>query len=93
MTETITSTDTGRALATVVGGLLVRRSSDISHARHAIDYARTLRVTGGDGAHIARAQRLANQAIRWVREDNAAIQDVSLCPCGSVYRCTCVAPF
>lgn len=89
----ITQNATGNALATVVGGMLVRRASDISHARAAVEYARMVRIAGGDGAHVARALRIANQSVRWVREDNAAIQDVSLCPCGSVYRCTCVAPF
>lgn len=88
-----TTTDTNGALATVVGGLLVRRVNDIDHARRSLDYVRVLRTTGADGAHVARALRIAAQSIRWVRETNAAIADVSLCPCGSVYRCKCVAPF
>lgn len=88
-----TSPDSRTALATVVGSALVRRVNDIAHARNAVAYARTLRLTGADGAHVARALRMAHDSVRWVREDAAIIADVSLCPCGTVYRCKCVAPF
>lgn len=89
----VSNATTHAAFATVTGGLFARYYGDLRHARAAIEYARTVRIAGGDGAHVARALRIANQSVRWVREDIAAIRDVSLCPCGSVYRCTCVAPF
>lgn len=93
MTNLATDTDTRGALATIIGGALVRRNNDVNHAANAITYARVLRNSGADREHVARALRFAHDAIRWVREDAAIIADVSLCPCGSVYRCKCVAPF
>lgn len=92
-TPTTTATALRTTTATLVGELLWKRSQDAAYVRSAVEYVRVLRRNGAPAWLVARALQTVHVAIRWVREDNAQLADVTLCDCGSLRDCGCVVPF
>lgn len=85
----------GRAALTLA---LRNRAADVQNAREVLSYARLLRTTGSRPALVAQAlDSIVGPAVRCVRISDTlvhlAARDLSLCPCGTVSGCKCVAPF
>lgn len=77
---------------------LRNRAADVQLARDSIAYARLLRTTGSRPALVARTlTSVVRPAVACVRISDIIVStvasDLSLCPCGTVSGCKCVAPF